>query len=146
MASGGEGERGAGNRPEPARRAGADHSAGGEGERGADLVAVVAARRVAADAIRATWDAGDAVVVLDPGRRRPVADRLTEQPAPTAGVADGERARRTGGIPVAEGTAAVVVTSGTTARPKGVELTYDGISAIGHGWAAAMGHEADDHW
>ena len=45
-----------------------------------------------------------------------------------------------------EGTAAVVVTSGTTAHPKGVELTYDGITAIGHGWAAAMGHEADDHW
>jgi O-succinylbenzoic acid--CoA ligase len=112
----------------------------------ADLVAVVAARRAAAEVIRATWDDGDAVVVLDPAAPRVVIDALVEQHAPTHVVVEGERRTVPGGIPVPEGTAAVVVTSGTTAHPKGVELTYDGIRAIGHGWAAAMGHEADDHW
>jgi len=109
-------------------------------------VAVVAPRRAAAEVVRATWEAGDAVVVLDPSAPRAVLDALVEQLAPTAVVVEGERHARPSGIPVPEGTAAVVVTSGTTARPKGVELTYDGITAIGHGWAAAMGHEADDHW
>src|SRR3954468_16744722 len=114
----------------------------GEGE----LVAVVAARRAAAEVVRKTWEAGDAVVVLDPAAPRAVLDALVEQLAPTAVVVDDERHDRPAGIPVPEGTAAVVVTSGTTARPKGVELTHDGIPAIGHGWAAAMGHEPDDHW
>jgi O-succinylbenzoic acid--CoA ligase len=112
----------------------------------AALVAVVAARRNAADVIRDTWDDGDAVVVLDPSAPRAVLDALVEQLAPTAVVAEGERHAVPHGIPVPEGTAAVVVTSGTTARPKGVELTYDGITAIGRGWAATMGHEPDDHW
>ena len=112
----------------------------------AELVAVVAGRRAAADVVRATWDAGDAVVVLDPAAPRAALDALLEQLAPTRVVVDGERHALPSGIPVPAGTAAVVVTSGTTARSKGVELTYDGIAAIGHGWAAAMGHEADDHW
>jgi len=112
----------------------------------AELVAVVAARRPAAEVIRATWADGDAVVVLDPAAPRAVIDGLVEQLAPTAVVVEGERHARPEGIPVPEGIAAVVVTSGTTARPKGVELTYDGLTAIGHGWAAAIGHESDDHW
>jgi O-succinylbenzoic acid--CoA ligase len=112
----------------------------------AELVAVVAPRRTAAEVIRRTWDDGQAVVVLDPTAPRTVLDALVAQLAPTDVVVDGERHRRPGGVPVPEGTAAVVVTSGTTAHPKGVELTYDGIAAIGHGWAAAMGHDADDHW
>ena len=85
-------------------------------------------------------------MVLDPTAPRAVLDALVAQLAPTVLVVDGERHAVPGGIPVPEGTAAVVVTSGTTAQPKGVELTYDGIAAIGHGWASAMGHEADDHW
>jgi O-succinylbenzoic acid--CoA ligase len=112
----------------------------------AELVAVVAPRRAAADVIRATWDDGDAVVVLDPTAPRVALDALVTQLAPTQVVSEGERRAAPGGIPVPEGTAAVVVTSGTTAHPKGVELTYDGIGAIGYGWAAAMGHEPDDHW
>src|SRR5262245_10670279 len=112
----------------------------------AELVAVVAGRRAAADVVRATWDAGDAAVVLDPAAPRAARDALIEQLAPTQVVADGERPAGATGVPVPAGTAAVVVTSGTTARPKGVELTYDGIAAIGHGWAVAMGHEADDRW
>src|SRR5947199_3506474 len=116
----------------------------GPGE--AELVAVVAARRAAADVIQETWAQGDAVVVLDPAAPRVAIDALVEQLAPTQVVVEGERHAVPGGIPVHAGAAAVVVTSGTTARPKGVELTYDGIAAIRHGWAAAMGHQADDHW
>src|SRR5262245_21384465 len=97
----------------------------------AELVAVAAPRRAAAEVIRATWADGDAVVVLDPAAPRAVIDALVEQLAPTAVVVEGERHERPEGIPVPEGIAAVVVTSGTTGRPKGVELTYDGITAIG---------------
>jgi len=116
----------------------------GPGE--ADLLAIVAPRRPAAELVRAAWDAGDAVTVLDPAAPVAAVDRVLATLAPTHLVdADGRRALP-GGIPVPAGTAAVVVTSGTTGAPKGVELTTDGATATGRGWAAAMGHEPDDHW
>lgn len=115
--------------------------------READLVAVVAPRTAAADHVRAAWQAGRAVTVLDPAAPPAARDRLLEQVAPTHIVdGDGTETARPGGVPVAAETAAVVVTSGTTGTPKAVELTYAGIDAIGHGWAQAMGHETNDRW
>ena len=113
----------------------------------ADLVAVVAARRAAAEVIRRHLGRrrrGRGARSRGAAGRARRAGRAARAHAHRRG--DGERRAVPGGIPVPEGTAAVVVTSGTTAHPKGVELTYDGIDAIGHGWAAAMGHEPDDHW
>jgi len=116
----------------------------GPGE--ADLLAIVAPRPRAAELVRAARDAGAAVTVLDPTAPRAVLDGLLAAVAPTHVVDAEGRHPRPGGVPVPEGTAAVVVTSGTTGAPKGVELTVDGAAAIGHGWAGAMGHEPDDHW
>lgn len=114
--------------------------------READLVAVIAPRTVAAGHVRDAWQAGRAVTVLDPAAPPAARDRLLEQLAPTHMVdADGIRVRP-GGVAVSAGTAAVVVTSGTTGHAKAVELTYAGIEAIGQGWAQAMGHESNDHW
>lgn len=116
----------------------------GPGE--ADLDAVLAPRAEAAALVRAAWAAGTAVTVLDPSAPPAVVERLLDLLAPTRVVDGTGRHPRPGGIPVAAGTAAVVVTSGTTGDPKGVELTTEGVAAIGQGWAAAMGHVPDDHW
>lgn len=86
----------------------------------------------AAGAIRAAWDSGDAVVVLDPRAPQPEVDRIMSRTRPEMGV-DPE-------------VAAVVVTSGTAGAPKGVELTWGGLAASGAAVASALRVEPGDHW
>jgi len=82
------------------------------------------------DALRAIWDTGDAVAPLDP--RLPPAARRTmlEALRPTRIVrSDGEQHALADGVPVDDGDALVVATSGTSGKPKGVVLTHDAVSA-----------------
>lgn len=118
------------------------------GQSGAPLVAVHLPRPQAAGAIAAAWDRGGAVLVLDPDAPRVTVERLLERFAPTH-VADADGLRPVGGQALggqaaAEGTAAVVVTSGTSGEPKGAELTVAGLEAIGAAFATALGVEPDD--
>jgi O-succinylbenzoic acid--CoA ligase len=111
---------------------------------GRPLVAVVLPRPEAARAVTECWDRGEAVSVLDPATPRAAIDRLLASLAPTH-VLDGSGAQAVpGGEPVDDEIVAVVVTSGTTGEPKGVELTSAGADAIGRGFAAALGVEDDD--
>jgi O-succinylbenzoic acid--CoA ligase len=89
-------------------------------------------RPAAAAAVGAAWDRGEAVAVLDPAAPPAVVDQLTHLLDPDAGAEPG--------------TAAVVVTSGTTGTPKAVELTTAGRDAMGRGFAAALGTADDDRW
>jgi o-succinylbenzoate---CoA ligase len=96
---------------------------------------LVVVRRPAPEAaaeIRAAWDAGDAVLVLDP--RAPDAEvaRLVGRLKPEAGVEPE--------------VAAVVVTSGTSGTPKGVELTWDGLAASASAISEALEVRAGDRW
>lgn len=85
------------------------------------------------DALRRAWDAGDAVLPLDP--------RLPE-PAAAAVV----RALRAG-EEVEEGDALVVATSGTTGDPKGVVLTHDAVAASAVATSERLGVDpATDRW
>jgi o-succinylbenzoate---CoA ligase len=87
----------------------------------------------AADEIRAAWDAGDAVLVLDPRAPAAEVERIVLRIQPEAGVA-------------AE-VAAVVVTSGTTGTPKGVELTWEGLAASAAAISEALDVQAGhDRW
>ena len=108
------------------------------------LVAVLLPRPAAADAVRSAWDAGEAVAVLDPAAPEAVQTELLERLRPTHVHDDGGRRARPDGIGTPEGTAAVVITSGTTGTPKAVELTVAGLEAIGQGFASALGVEPDD--
>src|SRR5690349_3384180 len=93
----------------------------------APLTAVLAPRPAAAAAVTAAWDAGEAVTVLDPAAPPAVVADLLERLRPTH-LLDGDGRRPLpGGVPVAADVRAVVVTSGTTAAPKGVELTEGGL-------------------
>jgi O-succinylbenzoic acid--CoA ligase len=88
------------------------------------------------DALRAVWDTGDAAAPLDP--RLPAAARRTmlEALRPTRIVrSDGEQHALADGLPVEDGDALVVTTSGTSGQPKGVVLTHDAVASSA--WATS---------
>lgn len=86
----------------------------------------------AAAVIHAAWEAGDAVLVLDPRAPEPEIEGILARMRPEPGVEPE--------------IAAVVVTSGTAGAPKGVELTWDGLAASGAAVAAALEIGPDDRW
>ncbi len=98
------------------------------------------------DTLRAAWDAGDAVLPLDPTAPAAHTAAVIEALRPTAIVeADGER-RRLDGDPVEPGDALVVATSGTTGAPKGAIHTHAGVEAAAFATAVAAGVTADARW
>lgn len=98
------------------------------------------------DVLRRAWDAGDAVLPLDPNAPRAHLDSLIEELAPTRVVeADGE-ARSLPGRPVEEGDAVVVASSGTTGRPKGAVHTHAGIRHAAFSTSLAARVDPGSRW
>jgi o-succinylbenzoate---CoA ligase len=96
---------------------------------------VLAARGTPAfvDDLRRAWDAGDAVLPLDPRLPGPALDRLLAA----------ARVRE----PVEPGDALVVATSGTTGEPKAVVLTHDAVAASARATSARLAVDpAVDRW
>src|SRR5919108_4985982 len=93
------------------------------------LLAVALPRPAAAEAIVRAWEAGEAVLPLDPDAPGPELARLLDAARPTHLVDAGGRGRLPGGRPAAWGTAAVVATSGTRGPPKAVGLDAAAIRA-----------------
>jgi O-succinylbenzoic acid--CoA ligase len=98
------------------------------------------------DALQAIWDTGDAAAPLDP--RLPAVARRTMLDAlrPTRIVgSDGEQHAFPGGLPVEEGDALVVATSGTSGEPKGVVLTHEAIVASARATTERLGLDPSRH-
>jgi o-succinylbenzoate---CoA ligase len=111
-----------------------------------ELLAVVLPRPAAAAEIVRAWEAGRAVLPLDPTAPAPELRGILDALRPTHLVdRDGPRALP-GGEPVEDAVAAVVATSGTTGRPKGAELTAAGIEASARAVSAALETGPGDRW
>lgn len=98
-------------------------------------------------ALLAEWEAGNAVLPIDPRLPGPAVELLVEtlRPARVVGP-DGTRSLP-GGIPTEPGDALVVATSGTTGHPKGVVLTHDAVRASAYASSRALGVDVGrDHW
>lgn len=110
------------------------------------LLAIRLRPRLAAPAIVAAWAAGEAVLPLNPAAPPVEIDRLLARLRPTELLdADGRR-ELADGVGVPAGTAAVIATSGTTGEPRGVELTREGLDAMGHGVSEALEVTPADRW
>lgn len=100
------------------------------------------------DELVRAWDAGDAVWPVDLRLGAAARDRLFAAMGPAVLVEEsGERQLLGGGVPVEEGDALVMATSGTTGEPKGVVLTHDAVTASARATSARLGVDpASDRW
>jgi o-succinylbenzoate---CoA ligase len=111
-----------------------------------ELLAVVLPRQAAATEITRAWEAGRAVLPLDPAAPAPELRGILDALRPTHLLDRDGLGALPGGEPIEDGVAAVVATSGTTGTPKGVELTAAGIEASARAVSAALGAGRGDRW
>jgi O-succinylbenzoic acid--CoA ligase len=98
------------------------------------------------DTLRAVWDTGDAAAPLDPRLPRAARDLVLAALRPSRVVAsDGEHHVMAGGVPVDEGDAVVVATSGSSGQPKGVVLTHDALLASARATSDRLGVDPARH-
>jgi O-succinylbenzoic acid--CoA ligase len=110
------------------------------------LVAAVCAGPELAVAAIAAWDDGVAILPVNPAAPAAERDALLARLRPTHVFEGGERRPVAGGAPVAADVVAVMVTSGTTGAPKGVELTRAGMEQMGRGYSAGVAAGPGDRW
>jgi O-succinylbenzoic acid--CoA ligase len=98
-------------------------------------------------ALEAAWEAGDAVLPLDPRLPEPATRRILEHLRPAVIVDEDGQTELDGDIPTEEGDALVLATSGTTGDPKGVVLTAAAVDASARATSTALGVDpARDRW
>jgi o-succinylbenzoate---CoA ligase len=99
------------------------------------------------DALRVAWDAGDAVVPVDPRLPPPAATALLDALRPSRVVSSSGSVVRPDGLPTEVGDALVVPTSGSTGEPKGVVLTHAALAASARATSARLGVDPEsDRW
>ncbi|HEU5001193.1 MAG TPA: AMP-binding protein [Actinomycetota bacterium] len=97
-------------------------------------------------ALRRVWEAGDAVLPLPVTLPEPEVERLLAELRPSRVLSETGERPLPDGVPVDDGTALVVPTSGTTGAPKGVVLTHAQLRASAMATAARLGTGAGDRW
>ncbi len=101
------------------------------------------------EALRATWEAGDAILPLDVRLPDDAIKEIVAHARPCAIItASGDRHLLPGALPVEDGDALVVSTSGTTGTPKAAILTHQAVRASAEASNARLQVEPDrgDRW
>lgn len=101
------------------------------------------------EALRAAWDAGDAILPIDQRLSVPVRQALLDAAGPHSIVStDGGRTPVSPGAPpMGESDALVVSTSGSTGRPKPIVHTFNSLTAHAHAVHARLDIDARrDRW
>jgi len=113
-----------------------------------ELIALdVPAGQVFLQALAAAWENGDAVLPLDPTAPRAHTQAVLTAMRPAALIdAYGERQRLADSLPVEEGDALVVMTSGTMGTPKGAVHTHAGVEYAAFCSSTAAGVISDACW
>jgi o-succinylbenzoate---CoA ligase len=98
--------------------------------------------------VRRVWEAGDALLPLDPAAPRPVVEGLlaTLRPDRAVSVDDHVGRRLADPLRTSDGTALVVATSGSTGARKGVELTAAALAASTSASLARLGARQGEVW
>jgi o-succinylbenzoate---CoA ligase len=110
------------------------------------LLAVALPRPAAAEAVVRAWEAGEAVLPLDPEAPRAELARVLAAARPTHLLDATGRSRLPQGRPVAAGTATVVASSGTGGQPKAVQLDATAVRAAARAVSAALAAGPGDRW
>jgi O-succinylbenzoic acid--CoA ligase len=98
------------------------------------------------DALQAVWDTGDAAAPLDPRLPAPARQAVLEALRPSRVVgSDGDQHLLHDGLPIDEGDALVMATSGSSGRPKGVVLTHEAVAASAKATSETMGVDPAVH-
>lgn len=112
----------------------------------APVVAIALPAPRAADAILQAWEAGEAVLPLDPAMPAPELRDVMDRLRPTHLLDSTGRHELSEGEPTGNGIAAIVRTSGTTGDPRGVELTFNGLRASALAVSSAVNAQTGDRW
>jgi o-succinylbenzoate---CoA ligase len=96
-------------------------------------------------ALRAAWDAGDAVAPLDRRLAGPARESLLDVLRPARVITPGGTERRDDAVPVEDGDALVVATSASTGAPKGVVLTHKAVAASARATSERLGARPATH-
>ncbi len=97
------------------------------------------------DAMRRAWDDGDAVLPVDLRLPAPAREELLAALRPARLVTAEGTVTLAGSVPVVDGDALVMATSGTTGAPKGVVLTHDAVAASARATTSFLGVDPDRH-
>jgi o-succinylbenzoate---CoA ligase len=97
-------------------------------------------------ALQAVWDDGHAVAPLDPRLPKAAREAVLAALRPAkVWAADGELHALAGGLPVEDGDAIVIATSGSSGEPKGVVLTHDALLASARATSERLGIDPRRH-
>lgn len=113
---------------------------------GSRLIALRYPNRRLAARLGELWEAGDAVLPLNPALPDTEVKAMLTEMRPDRIEDETGFSELPDGLPVAEGTALVMPTSGASGRPKGVELSHDALEWSAQAYAQRLETKPGERW
>jgi O-succinylbenzoic acid--CoA ligase len=98
------------------------------------------------DAVQRIWDAGDAILPVDPTAPPAQLDLVLGTARPARFLDESGLHPLADALPVESGDAVVITTSGSTGTPRAAVITHDAVEAAAYATSTALGVAADTHW